>query len=604
MLDNSSEVVNTSSTATPLRPVALTVRPDGIPTELKLLAQWVLWRYTWKDGRWTKLPLRPNGRTASSTNPATWSTFDTVVAAYRAGGWDGIGLIHLHTDRITGIDLDHCGTPDTGSLEPWAADIVAELDTYTETSPSGSGVRAYTRGVKPGRRCRKGQLELYDGLTKEGKQGGRFLTITGCRLTNYSGTVNDRQQQIDSLYRRTFGQQTKNSNGFHATTFGGDCPLPLDAAELARWKCLGSDKADRIRALWSGDISYYKGDESAADQGLCNFLFVLTNGDRHRSEQLFGDSVLGKRIKWTRRQDYRELTLDTSAEWFTPWHDDPAGRNGKATPLARMGGAGQPGVAIILDYFRDRYRPDFKRGNVIHCEDGREVPMGEACAVPTSPLIERLARATDAPKFKNGELNRGALPGYFAKWAKVAWGDLLESLPDEDEAELGHDAEAAEEFRRLVRDALLTEVVLGDTIADTGVTQTERRSLIEWCYKFAREGPWRSIRSKRCWCKTRLDAGGELVLMVAIRHELFAQLRASPRLCAMGANRFGRRAERYGVGSSSEADRPHGRRAVILADDFVADLLESLPDDDPEICRAPKPANDPAEGRQNSETTK
>src|SRR5262245_27030876 len=81
------------------RPVALTVRPDLIPEQLKRLRRWVCWRYEWlptkgkREGRWSKPPLTPNGRRASTTNPATYSTFDAVLAAYLPGHFDGIGIV-------------------------------------------------------------------------------------------------------------------------------------------------------------------------------------------------------------------------------------------------------------------------------------------------------------------------------------------------------------------------------------------------------------------------------------------------------------------------------------------------------------------------------
>ncbi len=207
--------------------------------------------------------------------------------------------------------------------------------------------------------------------------------------------------------------------------------------------------------------------------------------------------------------------------------------------------------------------------------------MQVACSVLTSVLIGRLATADDAPRHRSGkqfgEINRNALPAFFKTWSRVSWGDLLSELPDEDTAALKSTEPAADEFRRLVRDAMLSEIVLGDVIAATAVTQTERRSLIDWCVKFAKPGPWRSIRSKRCWCKIQSLSGGEIRLRVAIRHELFAQLRADRRLCDMGPNTFTRRATRYGIGTSSQDDRPHGQPAVVLNDDFVAGLTASLP---------------------------
>jgi hypothetical protein len=106
----------------------------------------------------------------------------------------------------------------------------------------------------------------------------------------------------------------------------------------------------------------------------------------------------------------------------------------------------------------------------------------------------------------------------------------------------------------------------------------EKRSLIEWCERFAKPGPWRSIRSLRCWCRTRVSQTGELILDVAIRHELFAQIKADPRLVGLNANTFGRRAKRYGVGEVSEKERPHGTRAVVLATAFVQELTEGFAD--------------------------
>jgi hypothetical protein len=48
----------------------------------------------------------------------------------------------------------------------------------------------------------------------------------------------------------------------------------------------------------------------------------------------------------------------------------------------------------------------------------------------------------------------------------------------------------------------------------------------------------------------------------------------------MGANRFARLAQKYGVGSCGRGDRPHGRSAVVLADALVADLTAGLSDEE------------------------
>jgi hypothetical protein len=243
----------------------------------------------------------------------------------------------------------------------------------------------------------------------------------------------------------------------------------------------------------------------------------------------------------------------------------------------------QTGCQIIADYFRRRYTPRFRRGNAVHGADGRDVPMQEACAVPDSGLIARLAEASDAPRFASasgGGVKHQSLPSFFKTWARVAWGDLLAALPDEDHAELAGDEPAPEQFRQLVREALLSEVVLGEQIGDDGPTLTQRRSLIGWCQLFAKTGPWRDVRGKRCWCKYQERPGGELVLMVAIRHELFSQVHADKRLREMGPKKFTLRAARYDMGRSHRDERPHGFSAVVLDEAFVADLLADLPGDE------------------------
>jgi hypothetical protein len=66
--------------------------------------------------------------------------------------------------------------------------------------------------------------------------------------------------------------------------------------------------------------------------------------------------------------------------------------------------------------------------------------------------------------------------------------------------------------------------------------------------------------------------------VVAIRRHLFAQVKADPRLRALTETSFARLARRYGVGASTEAHRPQGRRAVVLDRDLVADLLAGCPE--------------------------
>lgn len=97
----------------PKRPSGLPVRAEYIPRLLHKLMGWVLWRYERRKRKWTKVPFRPDGNRASTTDPRTWSDFGTVLNAYRERAWDGIGFVLSAYPDLVGIDLDKCwGYPD------------------------------------------------------------------------------------------------------------------------------------------------------------------------------------------------------------------------------------------------------------------------------------------------------------------------------------------------------------------------------------------------------------------------------------------------------------------------------------------------------------
>lgn len=260
---------------------------------------------------------------------------------------------------------------------------------------------------------------------------------------------------------------------------------------------------------------------------------------------------------------------------------------------------GKTGAQIILEHFRKTYRPKFKRGNAIHTESGELVPMTVACALPPSALIAWLATASNVPRFASrcgnpGDVKEESLPKFFSTWARTAWADLLNELPDEDTAELGENAPARDEFRRLVSEAMFTPVMLGHAIERNGglpsELRVETRPLVKWCEKFAECGQWEDIRDRACWCRQVIrPTDGLCVLSIAIRHELFSQLKADRKLREMGPTKFTTRAKRYGVARpGGQENRPHGKWVLVLEPEFVAELLigaKDLADPNDEAAR-------------------
>jgi putative DNA primase/helicase len=115
---------------------------ENVPDVLRNRNCWVGWSFrAGTNGTRTKVPVRPTGAPARTNDPSHWSTFDRVREAYEGfGQLDGVGLCFAGCLDIVAIDLDSCRYDD-GSLTPWAQEIVDSFGSYTEVTPSGSGIR-------------------------------------------------------------------------------------------------------------------------------------------------------------------------------------------------------------------------------------------------------------------------------------------------------------------------------------------------------------------------------------------------------------------------------------------------------------------------------
>jgi primase-polymerase (primpol)-like protein len=156
-------------------PKFLEIIKDNIPSVLKEFKSWVVWRQELtKDGKPTKVPYNAkSGMRASSNNKSTWADFYTAYYKYEKsnGKYDGIGFVVSDNDPFIGIDLDNCRDVETGEIKQWAVDIVKRLCSYTEISPSGTGIRIFIVADLPADGRKKGDVEIY--------KKGRYLTITG-----------------------------------------------------------------------------------------------------------------------------------------------------------------------------------------------------------------------------------------------------------------------------------------------------------------------------------------------------------------------------------------------------------------------------------------
>ena len=166
------------------------------PAELTSRKQWVLWRYeqaSKPDAKPNKVPYHPKPFKASHSKPSHWVPFADAVAAYEARPdfFSGIGFVFTPGDPYTGIDFDHCLDAHGTFSSAWAESWVRRLNSRTEISPSGRGVKVFVRGSIPAG-LKNTRVELYNRV--------RFFTITGNLLPGLPETIRDAQPELDALY--------------------------------------------------------------------------------------------------------------------------------------------------------------------------------------------------------------------------------------------------------------------------------------------------------------------------------------------------------------------------------------------------------------------
>jgi len=324
---------------------------DAVPETLRERQQWICWRYDWDDGRdeWTKVPVDPaTDGFASTTDPDTWAGFGAAVSHHGQAGadTDGVGFVFAESGTVAGIDLDDCRDPDTGDLEPWADELLDDISTFTEVSPSGTGLHLYGLGFVPDGGNRgdvpdaPGHVEMYD--------SGRFFTVTGAHLEDAPADINQVNDQIDVVHAEYIRDDEPGGNTAESAADGGvqaDSPgsnprvdaddsgsssggHDLTDAELVE-RAKNAENGEKFTRLWNGRTVGYES-HSEADLALCGMLAFWTAGDESKIDELFRESGL-YRGKWDedRGDDtYGERTIDKALSGTTEFYDPGAGDGG------------------------------------------------------------------------------------------------------------------------------------------------------------------------------------------------------------------------------------------------------------------------------------
>ena len=284
----------------------------AVPAELKALRQWLMWKHEVRDGIPTKVPYQVNNKKAQSNNSHTWTDFETVCRHREQ--FSGIGFVFTDSDPYCGIDLDAC-LDESENVKAWAEPIVKRLKVvaYGEISPSGNGIKFWTRAVLPQDTKHKlyivpnaDAIEVYD--------QGRYFTVTG----RGKGTILNGQEAVDWLAHEYLTPDIQAAQ----TAQPPILPSATTAEIIAHIRA--SKQVHKFNALMDGNTTGY-GSQSEADLALCALIAFWT---QHPTmiDEIFRQSKL-YRPKWDEphrgdKATYGQMTIETalsgSRETYTP----------------------------------------------------------------------------------------------------------------------------------------------------------------------------------------------------------------------------------------------------------------------------------------------
>ncbi len=275
---------------------------NNVPTEMKALPQWCVFKTYSEDGKKKKVNLDvATGKWAKVNDPTTWTTFDKAIEYARQNGCEGVTFVLTENSGIKCVDLDHCISKDVDGkltkISDAAQKIVASAkDTYAEKSTSGTGIHIFFKGdvgnlnnriaAVPGSEPVEGSKEDVEYYST-----GKFISMTGnCYaldgkkdLSTYTPDSEFASELKSRLGERKIQQQTAQSqrNIKQSDRLSDD-----EVISMLRRSKSGSE-FDR---LWGGEDVC--GDHSKSDYRLVSMLAFGCSNDSDQVKRLFVQSGL------------------------------------------------------------------------------------------------------------------------------------------------------------------------------------------------------------------------------------------------------------------------------------------------------------------------
>lgn len=185
--------------------------PLAVPSALRRRDQWVCLTENAPPtiSSSAAYPLTPATLDAASLGAESeWASFGAALAVTQSHPslW-GIGYILSVDDPFVGIALTDCRDPMAVKTEPWTESVIAELNSYTEMNPAGTGYHIFVRGSVPRGSTTPAQIEVYE--------RNKFLPITGSHVETTPIEIKERPRELKALTTVHTGYSHEGMLGEH-----------------------------------------------------------------------------------------------------------------------------------------------------------------------------------------------------------------------------------------------------------------------------------------------------------------------------------------------------------------------------------------------------
>jgi putative DNA primase/helicase len=290
-----------------------------VPAELTKYRHWVVWKEAPPDipiSKPKKVPLNPMTLDADDwNNPANWSERSTATQILEENYWlRGVGFVFSNGsngDPYTFFDLDKSVL--NGEIAPWANEFASMVNSYTEISPSGMGIKIIVRAKLGSRRKSfeftdgkgyKHEIECYD--------ANKFFAATGNRVTETPEIIRDGQSLLDTLHPQTAEEESGPPIDRSDDEYAEEVDAIPDNKLLE--KILASKQKRKFEKLMAGSTEDYSGYFSASG-ALCAILAFWTRANPERINRLYLKSGLYEEKWWEEpcysgRKSRREYVIE------------------------------------------------------------------------------------------------------------------------------------------------------------------------------------------------------------------------------------------------------------------------------------------------------